>query len=465
MGHLVADGRLSRQGDRIVAGAALDGPDVEACLADLAAACDGIEPFVEYVARCCEQLTAVVSGRESALNTLFPGGSYETVDFNYGSWAVPRYFNAVVRAAVEGAVAARAGGRLRILEIGAGTGGTTAAVLPALPTEGVSYTFSDVSPFFLTRAAERFAEHRFVRYAELDIERSPADQGHGAGTYDVVIAANVLHATRDLDRTLANVRELLAPGGVLVALESTTHPRWFDVTTGLIEGWQRFDDGWRTDVPLIAARTWRLALEAGGFSAVAIEPGDDAPTAHLLQHVLIARAAGDEAIAVRPPDEDAAAPADAATVAVLADLDGRALLADALADERHGVLVDIVRRVVAHVLRADPGRLGRDEPLGDLGFDSLMAVELRNVLGRSLVLARKLPATLVFDHPTIAAIATYLERMLAAEDAGAVTEVGVPEVPAVPAAGSDHLDAGDVAELTDDEAEAMLLRKLAEIEP
>ena len=57
-----------------------------------------------------------------------------------------------------------------------------------------------------------------------------------------MIAANVLHATRDLDVTLEHVRALLAPGGVLVAYEATHHPRWFDVTTALIEGWQRFED-------------------------------------------------------------------------------------------------------------------------------------------------------------------------------------------------------------------------------
>ena len=85
-----------------------------------------------------------------------------------------------------------------------------------------------------------------------------------------------------------------------------------------------------------------------------------------------------------------------------------------LPDERHDVLVDVVRHAVARVLRvAEPATLQRDQPLLDLGFDSLMAVELRNVLRQGLALDRKLPATLVFDHPTIAAIATYLEPMLA----------------------------------------------------
>ena len=119
----------------------------------------------------------VVSGEEPALTTLFPDGSYETVDFLYHHWAVARYFNGIVRAAVVAAANARPEQTLRVLEVGAGTGGTAAAVLPALPAERTSYTFTDVSDFFLTRAAERFAAHPFVRYALLDLERDAGRAG------------------------------------------------------------------------------------------------------------------------------------------------------------------------------------------------------------------------------------------------------------------------------------------------
>jgi hypothetical protein len=47
-------------------------------------------------------------------------------------------------------------------------------------------------------------------------------------------------------------------------------------------------------------------------------------------------------------------------------------------------------------------------PLSEMGLDSLMAVEVRNILGSELNLKRALPATLVFDYPTVAAIADYI---------------------------------------------------------
>jgi acyl transferase domain-containing protein len=459
--HLVADDQLRRDGDVFVADTPLAGVDVDALLAAPGVAFEGIQSVLDYVRRCGERLAAVVRGEETALATLFPEGSYETVDFLYGGWAIPRYFNAIVGAAVAAVAAAAPAGQTRVVEVGAGTGGTTAAVLPVLPADRTIYTFTDVSDFFLTRAAERFAAHDFVRYARLDVERRPEDQGFPSGGADVVIAANVLHATRHLDETLAHVRSLLAPGGVLIAYEGTRHPRWFDITTGLIEGWQRFDDTWRTDVPLLDAPRWLDALRSAGFAEADAVP-DEAVAATLLHHVLVARAPGDEAAAPRAADAGPAVLMAGAPAAGPIDTgDLRAELATALPDERHDVVVDAVRHAVAGVLRiADPGTLRRDQPLLDLGFDSLMAVELRNVLRGRLALDHKLPATLVFDHPTISAIATHLETLLAGPSSAAESgTVAGPKPDPRPT-----LDVSTVAELSDDEVEAMLLSRLAEVE-
>jgi acyl transferase domain-containing protein/SAM-dependent methyltransferase/acyl carrier protein len=457
---LVDRGLLRRDGDDFVAPSALAAVDVEARLDAARPGFAGVEPLLDYVGRCALRLAAVVTGEESPLALLFPDGDQTTVDFLYGGWAVPRYFNGIVRAAVAAVAGARPGERLRVLEIGAGTGGTTAAVLPALPPDRTTYAFTDVSELFLHRAAERFAAFPFVRCALLDIEQAPEEQGVQPGSYDVVVAANVLHATRDLDATLAHVHAVLAPGGVLVAYEGTAHPAWFDVSTGLIEGWQRFADGWRTDVPLLRPDVWDAALRAAGFSDVAVLPGPDAPTAALLHHVLVARAGGAEAGA-RPVAEP-----EATTIAVVVvpgeDVDIRAALDAALPDERIDVLVDAVRAAVAGVLRVDePHRLPRDQPLLDLGFDSLMAVELRNVLRQRLGLPGRLPATIVFDHPTIGALAEYVGGLLGNSTAtpadDTVAHVDGPGSPAV-------LDDADVAELSDDEVEALLLERLTELD-
>jgi acyl transferase domain-containing protein len=457
LGHLAEDGLLEPTGDGgFRAPAPLAVPPLDELLAQAESAFAGADALLTYVRRCGTSLASVVLGQETALTTLFPDGSYETVDFLYHGWAVTRYFNAIASAAVAAASDARPTEPIRVLEIGAGTGGTTATILPALPPERTNYTFTDVSDYFLARAAERFAGFGFLRYALLDLEKAPEDQGFPAGGYDVVVAANVLHATRDLDKTLAHVRTLLAPGGLLVAYEATRHPRWFDITTGLIEGWQRFDDRWRGDHPLLEPERWGDALDSAGFTEVLALPGPELPTAILGQHVVLARAPG-EPTAVPADRGDAFTGSVAVAAAALPTPDAlTAALADALPDERGELLIDFVQRAIARVLRVhDPSRIQRAQPLLDLGFDSLMAVELRNVLREGLALQRKLPATLVFDHPNVIAIATYLERILYAD--GPVAAVATPAAP------EDSQTIEAIADLPDEEVEALLLQKLAEI--
>jgi malonyl CoA-acyl carrier protein transacylase/SAM-dependent methyltransferase len=457
--------------NRFCADAPLPAPEIPARLAEAAATAP--PELLAYVERCGGGLHAVLTGSESALATLFPDGSYDTVDFLYSEWAPARYINAIVRAAVETIAqhVTRPGRPLRVLEVGAGTGGTAAALLPALPAQQTRYLFTDVSDFFLARAAERFAAYPFVEFALLNIETAPNEQGVALHSQDLVVAANVLHATRDLDATLRYAQSLLAPGGVLLLYEGTRHPRWLSVTTGLIEGWQRFEDTWRTDQPLLDAPTWEAALHANGFVEVIALPAAGHPADVLGQHLLMARAPGEpttavaaEATAQGQQAEGAAQPfASAAPPAPAALPEAEALqaaLATALPAERTDLLVAFVRQSIAHVLRLrDWQSLKRNQPLLDLGFDSLMAVELRNVLRQGLALPRKLPATLLFDHPSIAAIAAYLEKML---DEGAPAAVAVASLePAGAAAESTGMD--DLALLSDAEVEALLLKKLTQL--
>ena len=134
--------------------------------------------MLAYVASCGPRLLEVLQGAVSPLDTLFPDGSFEIADGLYNRSAVARYLNSMVRAALIAAAAAvPPGRRLRILEIGAGTGGTTAAVLGALDAAQAEYTFTDVSDFFFARARQRLGE---VPYAALRAPRHRSG-ARGAG--------------------------------------------------------------------------------------------------------------------------------------------------------------------------------------------------------------------------------------------------------------------------------------------
>ncbi|MEP7243283.1 MAG: SDR family NAD(P)-dependent oxidoreductase [Gammaproteobacteria bacterium] len=245
-----------------------------------------------FVKRCGPRLADVLTGQCDPLTLLFPDGDASTAERLYRDSPSALLYNGIIRDAVADAVTRLPAGRpLRVLEIGGGTASTTAHVVPILPAERTSYLFTDISPLFAARAEERFAQHGFVRAQALDIERDPRAQGI-EGEFDIVIAANVLHATRDLDETFRHVRQLLAPGGLFVGLEVTRPQDWIDITFGLTDGWWRFIDAdLRADYPLIDAPAWRRFLAAQGFDEVALLP-DDSASSHTphLNSVIIARA-------------------------------------------------------------------------------------------------------------------------------------------------------------------------------
>ena len=169
---------------------------------------------------CCgARLAETLQGSQDPLQLLFPNGDFSTTERLYQESPSARVFNQMVQEAVVAAIEELPKGRtLRILEIGAGTGATTSYVIKSLPPQ-TEYVFTDVSPLFPARAEEKFRNCPFMRFQTLDIEQSPLAQGFAEHSFDLILAANVLHATRDLGKTFSNVRQLLASEGMLVLLE------------------------------------------------------------------------------------------------------------------------------------------------------------------------------------------------------------------------------------------------------
>ncbi|ROP35040.1 type I polyketide synthase [Saccharothrix texasensis] len=170
-----------------------------------------------------------------------------------------------VRALVDGWPADRP---LRVLEVGAGTGGTTAFVLPVLPADRTRYVFSDVSGGCLTAARARFGSWDFVDYRTFDLDTDPDQQEFPDGGFDLVIAANALHAATDLRAAVSRVARLLCPGGRLIAVESHD-VAMLALTEGLSRGfWSCTDVSLRPDSPFVPAAAWPELLRTGGFDRV-----------------------------------------------------------------------------------------------------------------------------------------------------------------------------------------------------
>ncbi|KKK24813.1 hypothetical protein P175DRAFT_0558619 [Aspergillus ochraceoroseus IBT 24754] len=152
---------------------------------------------------------------------------------------------------------------IRILELGAGTGGTTKHLIEELTAtkQELEYTFTDLSPSLVAAARRKFAKYPFMKYTVFNIEEEPAPQF--LAQYDIVISTNCIHATKDLTRSCTNINKVLRPSGILCLVELTRNLFWFDLVFGLLEGWWLFEDG--RQHALANENLWRKHLSRSGF--------------------------------------------------------------------------------------------------------------------------------------------------------------------------------------------------------
>lgn len=170
---------------------------------------------------------------------------------------------------------------LRVLEIGSGTGGTTGTILRGLRSRYgerlySKYSYTDISPGFFSAAQQRFHDHEAIEYRVLDISKDPLEQGFEEGSYDLVLAANVLHATPKLGETLANVRKLLDPhGGKLLLQELNPTSKCVNFIFGMLPGWWLGAKDGRTAEPYISPERWHQELQAAGFKGTDVTVYDN----------------------------------------------------------------------------------------------------------------------------------------------------------------------------------------------
>ena len=232
-------------------------------------------PEAQLAAATCAEIGPILRGEKDAVQVLFAGAGAELLEQFYGDGLLTSHWIAAIAAAVRQAACALPEGRgLKILEVGAGTAGLTAQVLPALERNLHSYTFTDVSAAFFPAAMQKLAGFPEVETRIFDLEKPAAEQGFDLGSFDFVIGTNVLHAVADVRFALRNLHDLLAPGGSLVFMDVATPQLWTEAVFGLTSGWWRFTDrDLRTVHPLLGRSQWEALLRETGFSETASLPG------------------------------------------------------------------------------------------------------------------------------------------------------------------------------------------------
>ncbi|KAM3433240.1 hypothetical protein NHJ13734_006549 [Beauveria thailandica] len=184
-------------------------------------------------------------------------------------------------------------GRLRILEIGGGTGNLTIPAMKALfsaesrhdrqpgTSQGL-YVFTDTSSVYFASLQETLQEFSSVmQYRTFDMEKPPGDQGLELGSFDVILASNVIHAAANIGQGLRNLKQLLGPGGQIVMVEVTEPSLRWTMTLGSLAGWWVGAGSSKATPPFMNTSQWDSVLQSSGLSGVSVEMKDyEAPEDH-----------------------------------------------------------------------------------------------------------------------------------------------------------------------------------------
>lgn len=179
----------------------------------------------------------------------------------------------------------------KILEVGAGTGAATQIALSVLSPKGSpkqyhSYTFSDVSTAFLDTARSNFSHVQSMDFKLFDFTKSPEIQEISAG-FDLIIAAECLHTSRNIAQSLGYLRELLKPNGIMVLIETTKPLLGHNLSYGTFPNWWPEDESRNT--PFLDTSEWNEKLRASGFSGIDLELPDYEGSLHVVSAILTTR--------------------------------------------------------------------------------------------------------------------------------------------------------------------------------
>ncbi|WP_055551911.1 SDR family NAD(P)-dependent oxidoreductase [Streptomyces kanamyceticus] len=422
-------------------------------------------PVTTLLLRCLDALPDVLTGRRGHMDVLFPGGSFDLVEATYAGDPVTDRCNGQVADTVlryvEERLRRQPGDRIRVLEVGAGTGGTSERVLRRISEAGhggqVEYLYTDVSDGFVRHGRKRFgAAHPFADFRALDIERDPGEQGFETGGYDLVLGTNVFHATGRIDRTLAHTKQLMRTNGVLVVNEGVELRDQMSLIFGLATGWWLFEDAEHRlpRSPLLGMTAWRDVLAQNGYRKVAAHtrPGEGT-----YQCVLVAESDG---LVPAPAPAPASGPTSAPVRGEPVAEAGRpATPARPTAADPVRATENKVKAVFARVLEMPEDLLDPKATFENYGIDSLVVLSLTKELEQEY---GPLPSTLLFEHITIERLARHL--------ATRHTEEAIPAAPATaesvepaPAAAAVAAPANGIEQIVDGLSDAEVDRLLHQL--
>lgn len=230
------------------------------------------ESLMEYQRESGRKLLEQIRGEISGVSLFFPEGNTDVAVSAYQDNLINCKLNCVVSDLIN--YSCKPGSF--ILEVGAGVGGTTTTVLENLNCRDINYCFTDVSQFFINNAKARYANYGFLEYKLLDINKEYTAQGFISKKYDIILCANVLHNSQNIEENLSKIKKLLKADGYLVIIEATKESYLLTTSLELKGGLDGFTDHRNNEIDVFTSKEkWIELIEKAGFNHHFTVPEDD----------------------------------------------------------------------------------------------------------------------------------------------------------------------------------------------
>ena len=225
---------------------------------------------IRLIDLCGSSLRNVLTGHQTGIDTLFPHGTAAPLQDLYRHSPTCRpYLEMLIDSVNHLLVNWQLARRCRILEIGGGTGAILSLLAPLIEEYPIEYTFTDISSSFVRQAKKRFQNLNALQCRTFDIDASHDAQGFSSNSYDLIIAADVMHLSHDIENSLNQFRDLLVPGGRLNFIELTKEPAWASLVFGMLRDWWHLNtDVLQSISPCHHAEFWNQQLDLAGFTAI-----------------------------------------------------------------------------------------------------------------------------------------------------------------------------------------------------
>jgi polyketide synthase PksM len=339
-----------------------------------------------------------------ATEILFPNSSLELMEAVYKSNVTGHYFNELlancVAAYVQEAVSIHPDKKIRIIEIGAGTGGTSEVVLEKLKPLGEyieEYCYTDISQAFLLHAQNQYAEgNPFLTCKLFNLEMPLENQNVQQGSYDIAIAANCLHTTTDISVSIENAKAVLKKNGLLVLNEMNGNDLFSHLIFGMLEGWWLYKDSeLRIEgCPGVDRDVWKSLLAAEGFRDVYLPYSADYDA---MQEVIVAKSDGIlYQRRTQPVQERAQKKENSIKMVQPPEPSGKL----------YKIIEDYLKEQVGICLKIDPEQIAPESGLAEYGVDSILSVNLVKQFNEALKI--EMDITVLFEYSSIDELAKHI---------------------------------------------------------